>query len=71
MGNITSKEVLTHKLFPVENMEGIAYCSVCGGTEGTLPTDCPGFTLNNFIQEAIYKGGLDFYQGHWSVRKPN
>lgn len=49
---------------------GVASCRRCGAGEGTLPTDCPGFQLNPYIQDAIYKGGLDYIEGYWSARPP-
>jgi hypothetical protein len=35
-------------------------CERCGGTEGSLPTDCPGFRMSEVTQENILAGRLDF-----------
>ena len=31
-----------HVLEDVPGMEGLSHCPVCGGAEGSLPTECPG-----------------------------
>lgn len=46
---------------------GLAICTVCGAAEGELTKDCCGFRLNQFILDAIYKGGLNFADGMWTV----
>ena len=47
---------------------GLGACEVCGGAEGTLPTDCPGIKLDAYVQDAIYHGGLDFVNDQWLVK---
>lgn len=47
---------------------GLGSCTVCGGFEGTLATQCPGIPLSEQVLEAIYKGGLDFKQNVWVVK---
>lgn len=59
---------MKHNIKEVPNMEGIGYCTVCNGAEGTCPTHCPGFKLNTYILDAIYYGGLDFKDGAWTVK---
>jgi len=44
---------------------GLAYCNVCGGGEGSLPTDCPGRKLTTEEQDAIYTAKTDFRYGLW------
>jgi hypothetical protein len=39
---------------------GLASCTVCGGGEGTLPTDCPGERMTATQQDAVYAGSLDY-----------
>lgn len=48
---------------------GLGLCTVCGGAEGSLTTDCCGHHLNEHIQDAIYKGGLDFKDGKWYIKE--
>jgi len=46
---------------------GLFMCLLCGGTEASLPTDCPGEALTNEQAEGILNGRLDFRGGHWVV----
>lgn len=46
----------------------LSYCVVCKCGEGELASHCPGFALDEFVRTAIYKGGLDFYNGEWQVK---
>lgn len=43
-------------------------CTVCGASEGELPTDCPGYELSAGVKENIFKGPLDFVKGHWVTK---
>ena len=45
--------------------QGLAVCEVCGGWEGSLPSDCPGFPLSAKEQQRIYAGTLDYREGRW------
>ena len=50
---------------------GLGACTVCGGFEGTLTTECPGVRITPEQEDRIYKiGNLDFRDGEW-VNKPN
>lgn len=49
---------------------GLGYCTVCGGFEGTLPTECPGVEMDQEIQDRIYNSLLDFRDGRWICREP-
>lgn len=44
---------------------GLAYCTVCGGAEGDLPTDCPGEKLAYGVLGQIYQGEIDYINGKW------
>lgn len=44
---------------------GLGWCRVCDGFEGTLSTDCVGHKLREQTQNAIWKGYIDFKDGHW------
>ena len=47
---------------------GLAICTVCGGAEGTLTSDCCGFKLDESVLQAVYHGGLNYRDGKWYVR---
>ncbi len=49
---------------------GLALCMVCGGAEGSLPTECPGIRMTNQQEEEVYKKELDFVDGAWKVTIP-
>lgn len=38
----------------------LAVCSVCGGAEGTLTTDCPGVKVSGERHEEVYETNLDY-----------
>lgn len=44
---------------------GLEVCSVCGGAEGALPTECPGTRMNADLQDRVYAGLADFKDGKW------
>ena len=44
---------------------GLGLCVICACAEGTLPTHCPGKEIDQFAQEEIYNGKLDFINGQW------
>ncbi len=46
---------------------GLGWCTVCGGAEITLTTDCPGVKLTEEQEIAITNGELDFRVGKWWV----
>ena len=43
----------------------LAICIVCGGTKGSLTTDCPGERMLQKTQNLVYTGQLDFRGGEW------
>lgn len=45
--------------------DGLAHCKVCGGAEGSLPTDCPGRLMTAEEQDEVYAGARDFRAGFW------
>lgn len=50
---------------------GLFACTVCGGFEGTLTTECCGRKLTEEEEDRIYnKANLDFKNGQW-VNEPN
>lgn len=48
---------------------GLASCTVCGGGEVTLATECPGRKMTPEEADAVMDGGLDFVGGKWRVPK--
>ncbi len=51
-----------------EHLDGLFSCSVCGGAEGSLPTECPGVRMGPYLRERVYAGRYDFRDGRWVVR---
>lgn len=45
---------MTHKLY--EREDELAHCEVCGGAEGTLPKDCPGYRIPEPMQQLVWDG---------------
>lgn len=43
---------------------GLSHCTVCGGLEGSLPTECPGRHMTAQEIEDVYAGKLDFFAPH-------
>ncbi len=52
-----------HDLYAGEN--GHAHCTVCGGAEGTLTSECSGEPLSKEEEDMIWAGVLDFRAGTW------
>lgn len=51
-------------------LDKLTHCRTCHGSDGSLPTHCPGRRLTGDEQEAIYTGHLDFIEGTWAKQKP-
>lgn len=73
------KEVLEHQLkTQCERPEtcggacnicsGLSLCTVCGGAEASLPTDCPGYRMNEYQDKSVQDGSLDFIDGSWVTK---
>ena len=54
-----------HDVVAPEGREGIVYCKRCKCGEGTLATHCPGKPIDQFAQEEIHHGTLDYINGEW------
>ena len=49
---------------------GLASCTVCGGAEGTLTTECVGFNLPEAVLlDLVYTGPWDFWDGQWILMR--
>jgi hypothetical protein len=47
---------------------GLYACTVCGGFEGSLPTDCPGYWMGEDLADAVYAGVVDYRAGRsWTL----
>lgn len=44
-------------------------CTVCDGSEGSMPTDCPLTRMMNMIEGMVMGGYMDFVDGNWVVGK--
>jgi energy-coupling factor transporter ATP-binding protein EcfA2 len=45
--------------------DGLYHYLVCGGAEGSLPTDCPQVLMTADQRDAVYSGKLDHIDGTW------
>ena len=43
----------------------LALCRVCGGVEGSLPSDCPGKKMSSLDMDMVYEGLKDFKDDEW------
>lgn len=65
---------MKHKLAKHENCTrphcnicdgGLAFCEVCKGAEGSLPTECPGRVMTDEEEADVYAAKIDFKGGRW------
>ena len=47
----------------------LGLCRVCGGAEGSLPTDCPGKAISFDMLEKVAYQRIDFVDGEWFLIK--
>lgn len=38
----------------------LSLCTVCGGAESSLPTDCPGEKMYGVIEDEVTAGNIDY-----------
>ena len=50
-------------------MGGLFSCTVCGGAEGSLPTECPGVRMSADRADDVYADMWDFKGGRWIDRR--
>lgn len=50
--------------------DDLAACDVCGGGEGSLPSECPGERMSEAQEAAVYSGKTDFKGGQWIDTPP-
>lgn len=59
---------MNHEFY--EREDGLMHCKICGGAEGSLPTNCPGKRMAGEEQNAIYDGQLDYTdEMGWVVKR--
>lgn len=49
---------------------GLGLCTVCGGAEASLPTECPQQRMSGEVQDAVQAGEFDFIHGRWLNKSP-
>jgi hypothetical protein len=54
---------MTHELYRRE--DELAHCKICGGAEGTLPTDCPCYRIPMSMQQLVWDRKIDFIVDQW------
>ena len=55
-----------HVLYDRE--DELDHCKVCGGAEGTLPTECPGERMTEQQELDVWDSVIDFKDGKWVTR---
>ncbi|WP_195178930.1 hypothetical protein [Mesorhizobium sp. INR15] len=48
---------------------GLGLCTICGGAEGAMPTDCPGEKVDSAILDQVYRGEFDYIGGRWVSKR--
>jgi len=43
----------------------VKLCAICGGVEGSLPTECPGVSMTGDQKASVQAGQLDYRDGEW------
>lgn len=44
---------------------GLSLCTICGGAEESMPTECSGRDMTGDEQDEVYAGKLDFINDKW------
>jgi len=53
------------------NICNLFICSICGGAEGSLTTDCPCYPVPYVMDQLVYAGAIDFVVDQWITKDPN
>jgi hypothetical protein len=51
-------------------LDTLFLCAICGGAEGSLPTDCPGERMHDEVDRDVYAGTTDYVRGQGWIEKP-
>ena len=65
MNNHIKQECFTPDCGGTCNQCCLFCCKVCGGAEGSLPTECPGVRMTERQQHQVYYERLDYQAGEW------
>lgn len=52
----------------LETWKDLAYCTTCGGAEGSLSTDCPGMRMTAGQEARVMARCLDYRAGRWETK---
>lgn len=44
---------------------GLVACTICGGAEASLPTQCPQKEMTEKQKDEVQSGDLEFFGGKW------
>lgn len=50
---------------------GLSLCRNCGGFEGSMPTDCPGYRMTERTANLVYERALDYRRSEGWVNRPS
>ena len=50
------------------NVCNLFICSICGGAEGSLTTDCCGYKVPYVMDKLVYAGAIDFVVDQWVTK---
>jgi hypothetical protein len=51
-----------------DSHDDLFLCTVCGGAEASLPTECPGRKMTSMEEDAVQAGKIDFKNGEWTTK---
>lgn len=52
------------------NICNLYICSMCGGAEGSLTTDCPCYQVPYIMGQLVYAEAIDFVVDKWVTKNP-
>jgi hypothetical protein len=47
----------------------LSWCTTCGGTEASLPRECPGEKMTEATEYLVMAGTIDYRGGRWVDRE--
>lgn len=56
-----------HTLQLIEGYEDLWECTTCGGAEGTLWKDCPGFECSDLLDQVYRDNSVTNIAFHWRI----
>ena len=61
------KITFPHTIIEIDNTEGLSECTTCGGIEGTLLHDCPGYECGKILDDVYFKHDVTEISRHWNI----